>query len=306
MYDELAVALAESSHGIVAVRDLRSAGATRHDIQQLRRSRHWEAPTPAVLRRVGSPATTGQAVAVAVLDGGPGAALSHMSSAGWWGLRGCPLFPLHIVRLGARRRSTGGVTVHRVRALPVEWVTELEGIPVVRPELCALHLFAVCHYERAERLVDRLWADRLLSGSSLRRFVKAMGAMGRNGTAGVRRYLDDRPGGWVPPASGIESRMQQLCREAGISVRRQVDLGSDVAWSGRVDFLVDGLPLIIEVQSERHHTALTDRTADASRRAALEAAGFVVVEVWDAEVWTRPDLVVARIRRAIRSLTPAL
>ena len=304
MYDDRALEMARRCHGVVSVPQLVAAGATPADIAQLRRSRHWDSPRPRVFRRIGSPCTPAQDVAVAVLDCGPGSALSHLSGAALWGLRGCPLVPVHVVREGSRRRPVPGVVVHRVRSLPEEWVTELQGIPVVRPELCALHLFAVCRYERAERLVDRLWADRLLSGSSIRRFVRAMGAMGRNGTAGLRRYLDVRPGRWEPPASGIESRVQQLCREAGIVVRRQVDLGSGVAWSGRVDVLVEGLPLVIEVQSERHHTALTDRAADAARRAALEAAGLAVVEVWDTEVWTRPDAVVARIRAAASALTP--
>jgi very-short-patch-repair endonuclease len=174
---------------------------------------------------------------------------------------------------------------------------------VVRPELCALHLFAVCRRERAERLVDGLWSARLLSGRSLGALLAQLGEMGRNGTAGLRAYLDDRPGDYVPPASGLETRVADILRSAGITVRRQVDLGTDGVWSGRVDFLVDGQPIVIEVQSERHHAALSDRRADAARRAGLEAAGFVWVEVWDHEVWGTPALVVARVRAAIGRLS---
>ena len=170
---------------------------------------------------------------------------------------------------------------------------------MVKPELCALQLFATCRYGRAERLVERMWSMRLLSGPSLVRFIARMGARGRNGTAGVRRYLEDRPSDYVPSASNVETRVMQVLREAGIEVRRQVDAGSAEAWTGRVDFVVEGLPVVIEVQSSEHHDALTDRVSDARRRSELEAAGWVWVEVWSAAVWSDPRSVVAAVSSAI-------
>ena len=53
---------------------------------------------------------------------------------------------------------------------------------------------------------------------------------------------------------------------------------------------------MVEVQSWRYHIALLDAAADARRRARLEAAGFVVVEVWDTDLWHRPWVVEARVR----------
>ena len=122
---------------------------------------------------------------------------------------------------------------------------------------------------------------RLLSGPSLGAMLCDFGARGRNGIASVRRYLDDRGPGYVPAATGIESRTMQILRQVGIVVERQVDLGGEESWTGRVDFLVVGLPIIVEVQSELHHAALVDRVADDARRARLEADGFIVVELWD-------------------------
>ena len=70
-------------------------------------------------------------------------------------------------------------------------------IPIVRPELLSLQLFAVCSFERAERLTDRLWSDRLLSGPSLQRFLDQYGSV-RGGTA--------------PPAPGVPGRARsRLC-----------------------------------------------------------------------------------------------
>jgi very-short-patch-repair endonuclease len=176
----------------------------------------------------------------------------------------------------------------------------MDGIPIVRPELLALQLFDACRYERAERLTERMWSDRLTSGPALRRFLDQMGARGRNGSAGLRRYLDARPDDYVPPASGLEGRAMQLLRAAELEFRRQVDVGDD-QWCGRVDFLHVSLALVLEIQSERHHTALVDVSADAARRARLEAAGFTVLELTDVLVWSDPAEFVRRVRAAIDS-----
>ena len=81
-------------------------------------------------------------------------------------------------------------------------------------------------------------------------------------------------------------------------LRRQVDSGES-EWTGRVDFRHEVLPLIVEVQSERYHSALVDRLADRRRLAALRAAGFVVVEVSDPQVWSRPWEVIDAVRRGL-------
>lgn len=70
----------------------------------------------------------------------------------------------------------------------------------------------------------------------------------------------------------------------------------------RLDFLDVELPIVVEVQSERYHAALLDSQADRRRLSDLVAAGDAVVEVWDIEVWHRPDDVVAVLRDARRAL----
>ena len=304
MYDDIATKLAELRHGVTSADELRRHGVSADEIRMIGQSRHWERVTPRVLRRIGSAPTEAQTVAIAVLDAGPDAFLSHLSGARWWGRTGCSLTPIHVVGRSSSTRRSQLVRYHRVRRLPTAWTTELCGIPIVRPELLALQLFGVCRFERAEQLTEGLWSDRLLSGRSLRRFINDMGRMGRNGTAGVRMYLDDRSDDYTPPASGLESRVEQILRGAGITVRRQVDVGSADAWTGRVDFLVVGRPVVIEVQSEKHHRALVDAEADRRRRECLEAAGFIWVEVWDDEVWSRPWEVVRNVRTAMLSARP--
>ncbi|UDY37985.1 endonuclease domain-containing protein [Dermatobacter hominis] len=299
MFDDVATELAARHNGVVSAHMLRSRDVDAAAIRSIRSSRHWNEPIRGVFVRTGSPDTVERQLTIGTLACGRGAALSHEPACWLWGQSSCRTRPVHVVRTSRKGPNPDGVTVHTVRSLPDAWVTVLRGVPVVKPELCALQLFASCHAARAERLVERMWSMRLLSGPSLTRFIAQMGRMGRNGTAGVREYLDARPADYVPAATNLETRTMQILRGAWIHVRRQVDAGSDDAWTGRVDFVVEGLPIVIEVQSRAHHTALTDVESDRKRRAALEAAGWIWVEVWDDEVWSSPDVVVGKVTAAI-------
>jgi very-short-patch-repair endonuclease len=149
--------------------------------------------------------------------------------------------------------------------------------------------------------LDNAWNLRLLSGRSLLALLDEYGKRGRDGTAVLRELVEARGMDYTPPASNLESRVQDLLGRVGLDLRRQVDSGGD-DWSGRVDFRDHVLPLILEVQSERYHSALLDVEADERRRDQLRADGFEVVEVTDVEVWADGDLVVERVRRARRRL----
>ncbi len=143
---------------------------------------------------------------------------------------------------------------------------------------------------------------RLLSGRSLVALLADYGEHGRNGTALLRKLVEERGTGYTPPATNLESRFSDLlARECLPPMRRQVDSGGE-RWSGRVDFRAEDLPLVVEVQSERYHSSLSDREADAKRTAGLEADGFVVLEVTDTAVWQDGRGVAQRIRAARRLL----
>lgn len=299
---ELIRKLAEDRHGFARRHDARAAGLSRWQVRAQIDAGEWIEEGPRVLRRAGAPWTKASSLMRAVLDAGPGAVVSHGTAAAWWGLPGFDLLTVHITRprgLTGCRVSFGQV-VHTVLDLSTHQVTVLDGIPIVRPERLAFELCACVHPLRAERAIDTGWSKGLFSGPSLRRLHAELAERGRKGTVVMREILDARPPGYVPPASGLEGRVKQILAEAGLGeFRRQVDLGDD-RWVGRVDFLHEKLPVIVEVQSERYHTALLDEAHDAARKAALEAAKFVVVEVWDTDVWHRRTAVVDAVREGLR------
>jgi very-short-patch-repair endonuclease len=303
--DHEMLVIAEGQHGLIAMHQARELGLSRWTVARRGSSADWESVTPRVLRRTGAPVTAAQRAMAAVLDAGPAAWLSYTSAAAWWGLAGFHLEPYHVTRRkGVGRRRSSLAIVHDITDIEPRHVTVLDGVPVVRPELMVYELCASVHPLRAERAVDTAWNKRLLSGRSLRAVLDDPAEQGRNGTTVLRDILDRRGDAYVPPASNLEARFDSLLREAGQRpMRRQVDLGSATAWTGRVDFVDDELPLVVEILSERYHAALLDREADERRMAALSEAGFTVLTFWDAEIWTRGADVVAGVRAARRAVT---
>jgi very-short-patch-repair endonuclease len=300
--DEL-LDLAERQHGLLSRPQILDLGIDERGWERLYRSPAWERATPRVLRRRGAPPTDRQRALAACLDLGDDAYLSHTSAAALWGLPGYALCPLEVTVLRSRRTSSGLARVHLPRLVPDPFAAHLDGIPVVRPALLLLQLSARMHPEQLRRRLDWLWSRRLLSGPSLRRELASVMHRGRPGTAALRALLDSLPDDYVPPASGLESRFQQIVVDHDLPpMRRQVDLGDDEMWCGRVDFRAEALPLVVEVQSDVFHQALSSREDDARRRARLDHAGFTVVEVDESQVWHRPAEAARLVRDGVWSV----
>jgi hypothetical protein len=256
--------------------------------------------TRRVLRVPGAPRTDLQAVLIAVLDAAPGAFSCGPTAAALWEVAGYRLLPVHVVRpRGVSGRRSSLAVLHEVKRLLPHHVTVLKDVPVVRPERMVLDLCASEHPRRAARALDDAWRRRLLSGRSLRALVDETSVQGRPGLGVLRALLDERGDDYVPPASNLERRFAAIVAQAGLpEMRRQVDSGDDDRWVGRVDFRDAHLPLVVEVQSETFHSALTDKVDDEIRSSALRAAGFEVVEVTEEQVWHRPHEVVRAVRAA--------
>jgi very-short-patch-repair endonuclease len=300
--DDALNTIAARQLGFVTRCDVRTVGLSRAAMRHRIARGDWLVRGTRVLQRSGAPWTKASPLMRAVLDAGPGAVLSHGAAAAWWGLPGFDLRTLYVTR--PRGLTGASVTfadrVHEVLTLSYEQVTVLDGIPIIRPERLILELCATAHPARAERALDTGWSKALYSGGSLRRIHDELAASGRAGIVLMRELLDARPPGWTPPASGLEARFMAIAKEACLGEwRRQVDLGSVDHWCGRVDFVRNDLSLIVEVQSERYHGALTDQAHDAARRGDLQAAGFTMVEVWDTQLWHRKHEVIATVREGI-------
>jgi very-short-patch-repair endonuclease len=299
--DKALLDLAAEQRSCVGIWQARELGATRTEADRLRRSALWTPIGYDVLVVAGTVRDELCDVSAAVLASGPGAVLSHESGTALWGVPGFRLLPAEVSQTAdrARRRNALG-RVHDLVLIPERWVTTFRGIRVVRPELALYQVCARIDPDRAERAFDTAWSMNLLSGRSARACLEDLRRSGRNGTSVYEAILEPRGDGYRPTTTNLEGRVAQLATRAGITLRKQVDVGGET-WDGRVDFIEADVRLVVEVQSERYHTALCDERADAIRRASLEADGFDVLELWDSDVWTRGAYAVTRLRQAVRS-----
>jgi very-short-patch-repair endonuclease len=250
----------------------------------------WEALTSRVLRLVGAQRTFRQRCMAATLDLGAGAAVSHESAAALWRLPGFRPGPMHVSR--ASGRSTLA-TVHRTH-VPEAHIRLFERIPVTSPARTIFDLAGVLHPGRTERALDNALARRLTTVAALAKVTDELAGHGRPGSSVMRRLLAERAGVYVPPESNLEARFHAVAKEAGLELVRQRDVGGD-DWIGRVDFLDPARRLVVEVDSDLHHTSLLDEEADAQRDAAMAQAGYTVVRIDEGDLWHRPDDVVRRL-----------
>jgi very-short-patch-repair endonuclease len=290
-------ALSAGQHGAIDRRQVTDLGIASPSFNHRVSTGEWQRMGRRVLVNAAAPDSTHRQVMASVLDAGEGAVLSHASAASLWGLPGFTLLPAHVttVRRGRPVDRPIGI-VHRMRALRPHHTTELDSIPVVRPELLMLQLAGIVHPERLGVLLDRAWSMRLLSGRSTRMVLDEVAASGVRGVTSLRAALDERGDDYEPPASNLEGRFHQLITRAGLpAMRRQIDLGGD-RWNGRVDFVATDRALVIEVDSERYHTALSDAEADLLRETKLRDSGYTVGRVTDFQLFHRPAEVIELVR----------
>lgn len=296
--------LAEHQRGVISRAQACALGLSSEAIQRRVVSGAWEPVTPRVLRLTGCPRDYPQACLAAVLDAGDGAVASHLSAAYLWGLPGfVPVEPVEVSRYRRRGRHPSVLaTLHEPRLLPKHHRDEVDSVPVTTVARTVFDLAGCLHPQRTERALDNALNRNLVAVPQLRSAAVELLEHGRTGSALMRVLLEDRGVGYVPPESGLEGRFLGLLDQAGIERPDcQVDLGGD-AWIGRVDFYYRRLRLVIEIDSDRHHTAKLDREHDVKRDAALRAAGYRVLRIQEQDVRHRPWVVLVKVRAALKDV----
>lgn len=288
--DAIIFALSEQQHGAIGRRQLHDAGLSPEQIRHRIEHGRLVPLSPEVFRVAGSPRTELQRAMAGALDAPGIAYLSHRSAAVWWRLPGFYMTsPIQVVIPWQGIRSRTRLSeVHYHRGLPAPHLFERGRLRVVSPALTIFLLAGTEHPGRVARALDNAWALRLVTYDELHLLLGVLAKRGRNGIRLMRTLLAERPPDYRPPESGLETRVQRLASEVGVALVRQVDVGGH-DWIGRVDFVLEGSPDVIEVLSHRYHGSVLDQAADAERFARLEASGRRVLRVWDTDVWSRPE-----------------
>lgn len=291
--------ITSNQRGLITRRQLTEVGIGRHTVGRLVQTRQLVRLSPRVLHLNGIHWDPHVSVMAAVLDSGGFA--SHSTAAAIWGAPHFDLADIHVTRRrGGRVLSSNLGTIHETRYLPDDHVTSLAGIPVLRPLRLLFDIAGTERPARTEVLLDWMWARRIVTIEALEKTIDEIATPGRPGITVMRRLIDARHG--EPPyGSNLERRLDIVIRMGRLPrFERQVDLGDDESWIGRVDFVCTTHRLVIEVDSELHHSALSDRARDARRKARLEAAGFMVRVITEADLFGEAHLLIAKLRQWIR------
>lgn len=297
MIDAEVLALGELQHGAVATRQVRALGGTDQLVRRRASAGRWIRETSRVLRLAGAPRTPEQRLMIAVLHAGEGAVASHASAAWLWELPG---FVAGTAVTRPRPHGDRAALGHRPVLLPPTQCTEVRGIPVTSLPRTIFDLAATLPIGRTARLVDTVVGRSPAMLAALHAMLEELACRGRPGIRSMRAVLDERPRRSGIPPTGLERRFEELCRNAGIhGLERQVDVGGH-SWIGRADYLVRRVRLPIEIDSEAHHTSLSDKRHDARRDAEMRAAGWAdVLRITEEDVWYRPWLAVEAVVAAV-------
>lgn len=297
MFDQRMEALAATQHGVVTHAQAIAVGMSRDAIRHRVRAGRWHPMSRGVYRLAGSLDSPQRRAMAGVLAAGGGAVISHNSAAALLLLPGFSIDPVTISVIRDGRRDLRGTRIEQTLALPAEHWRLVDSIPCTTMARTLFDLCGDVQARKAERALDTALARKLVTRSQLWRVLVDLAEHGRSGTVLMRRLLEERRDDYVAPESELEARLIELARRFGLpEPERQIDLGDEHGWIGRVDFLFRGARVVVEVDGAAFHDGLLDRRSDEARDTRLAAAGWKVLRFrWD-DVVNRPSAVAHSIR----------
>jgi hypothetical protein len=293
-------AIAQKQLSLVTLADLAGLELTRRDIAAMQRRGEWRAVQPGVFAPAACNLTPEGAVLAAVLSAGRGAYASHGTAAALHRFPGYSLSgPIHVTVPNDRRPSGVEAVVHYSRAVPPHHRVMKNRVPTSSVARTIFDLARPQDAKRVERALDNALVMKLVAVPAVERVFIDLAGSGRGGTVLMRALLDERRDGFVVPRSRIEREFLALVRAYELPApRREIDLGSNESWNGRVEFVFDP-GVLVEVDGRRWHTALLDIEADNDRDNGFSTSDFIVLRYRWRMVAARPAEVAAEVRRAI-------
>jgi hypothetical protein len=284
--DQVIAGLAERQHNRVARRQLLARRITDGEVKARRASGHLHETRFRGVYAVGSPARSVRAGQMeALLAAGPGAALSHRSAAGFWGLLGQDAPPHHVILpVGG---AASGLLPHRAK-LPDREVVMRDGLRVTTP---ARVLLDVAETESERDVLRALGEAEALRLLTRRELVAGLHRWpGRRGVRVLRELLGDDLDS-RPTRSVLEDAFLPLVKAAGLpmpATNHEVGgLVPDAVWPRH--------RVIVELDGRRFHDTPTRFERDRARAARLVAAGWVVLFFTWRRITREPMAVVAEL-----------
>jgi predicted transcriptional regulator of viral defense system len=284
---------ASRQHGVVSTRQLEAAGLNRSAIRVRARTGRLHRIHQGVYAVGHDGLTLDGRFMAAVLAGAQDAYLSHWSTCALAGLvRWDDYRPIDVTVRGTAARARAGIRFHRARALDPRDTTRIRGIPTTTPARAILEIAPHLSDDRLKRLVRQAQAEEV---ANVRQFAATLSRA--NGHRATRRLAALVATGPAATRSSHEDIVLDLILQAGFEhpiVNEKLDVGTtpyrpDMRWPAQ--------RLILEVDSPWHDGRLAHEL-DATRQAALEAAGERVLRTTLEQALRHPRQLMARLHAA--------
>jgi len=282
--------LAARHHGVVARRQLRSAGVSLDVV-----NRRVQTGRLRVLHRgvylVGPVVAPRTMEMAAILACGREAAVACWSAAGLWVIVPAPPGRKAVEVLTEHAHRRPGIRIHRVSVLRKDEVTRLDGIPITTPARTVFDLAKTATVRELERALAEALALRLTTRRKIRRLLERYPRA--RGSRALRALLDDGMPARI--RSEAEELFHTLVREAGLPLPRV-----NVRVAGfEVDFFWPDERLVVEIDGAAYHRSRLAFERDRRRDGALLAAGFRVYRVTWRQLQEQRLSAVARVAQLL-------
>ena len=294
--------VAARQYAVIHLHQLRAAGVSATALKRALENRELVRRLPEVYAIAGAPRAWRQDLMAAVLDAGPGAAVSHRAAAILLGIarRGAPeLIEITVARpLNSR---IPGVIVHRSKDLrPDEHIIEVEGIPCTGPLRTLIDLGAVEPWFIVSDALERALQSGQVTMLGAEWMLTKLSRRGRNGTGVFRRVLDERALATVSPHPGLlEPRMARILRGiTGIEYQYKV-FDQQGLFVAQVDFAHPVSKEAFEVDGFEKHGTPEAMTGGFDRDHRLKLAGWGVTHFTWKHCVRRPTYVEGVVRSVL-------
>ena len=274
-----ALALAGRQHGVITHSQLRSLGFSAAAIRHRAAAGRLHTVHRGVYA-LGRPDLSVEGTwMAATLACGPGALLSHASSAALHGLLPTARATVDVTiprRVGISR---SGISVHRSTFLERAELAEVHGIPCTSVARTLLDLASVVPQPALERACEQAEVMRMLDWAAMEELLSR--AQGRRGVHSLRAVLASS-GAEGFPRSELERRFLALCRKAALpspAVNQWLMIAGEEM---QVDFVWWDSRVVVETDGYRTHRTRWAFTRDRRRDRLLTLAGWRVARfTWD-------------------------
>ena len=214
----------------------------------------------------------------ATLWSAPEGLVSYETAAELWDFEGIRSRQVHLTIPGRRSLRSARLSLHHTSELLPADVAMSGPIRVTSPLRTAIDIAGVVDPQTFEIALESALRRRLFSPGQLRWRSETLLGPGRPGSSTLRRLLDAR--GLGGSDSGWEVKVAQMLEAAGLGTpvrQHPVRLSGRVV--ARLDLAYPDALVAIEYDSDRWHSGVARRHADAERRNRLRALGWTVIEI---------------------------